>query len=687
MRVFPTILARAATAGALLLAAIGAMPLAAHTDDALVGGEQLEPGQVRLAGALDARRDRVDLSGITVTVNGTQATLSRNGHFQADIARAASYRIAIDGAAIFRMVQTFGTAEVYAAACQCLAIPAIELVARKKGRIELFFGGDAMAGRRYFAPTDGGHVLLHPETAATDLDRLLALMKPYIESADLASINLETVLSHEPPGPMLPGKKIAFTSTPALAAALVRAGVDYVTLGNNHVYDFQEQGVAVTLAELQGAGLAYSGAGHDEVSAERAAPVDIGKQRLAMLGFVGWEGSGGAHQSATADKGGAALGTRGQIRRSTLAAKKNRRIPIVQYHGGAEYIDRPSDTTIGRLRAAIDNGAPIALGHHPHMTMGVEVYRGALVAPSIGNFMFDQEFLRTQVSYVVKAWLEKGRFIRAEIVPIALVDYRPVPATDRAREASLRRLFGLSAERGTRLEMSGGHAVVRPNAMRQIGPAAKCEPAVTDFRLANFAPLCSAAGRLGREVITRGDFELALSGTARERAFGAQNAAVDFAYVPGEGHHAELRADKADDFVAFYTQGYVRDVPAGDYTLSARLRLPRAARAELLLKDQPRRGDKPSARWRGVTVGTAQLAAGDGWQDVAFSFTREEQSAGMTRPFRPVLRIVWPDGTRELRPVAIDDFAMVSWGRPGTPADIAAAWRATHVQGDTVAAR
>lgn len=665
---------RVLSAIAVVAASLCAFPLAAHPADALVGGEIAAPSEVRIGGVLDGRRDRIDFRDVSITINGSVVALSEDGHFAAILPIAPIYRLDIRGVGVFTIVQTFGHAELRDEACDCLAIPAIEVVARKKSRIELFFGGDTMAGRRYFEPSSGQQQLLFRDSLAADLDRLLAPMHSYMESADVASVNLETVLADEAPGPRLPGKSITFFSPSELAAALKRAGVDYVTLGNNHIYDYGEPGIASTIAALERAGLAHSGAGHDETQAERAAEMGVGGSSLVMLGFVGWEGSNGAHQVATADKGGAALGTRGQVRRSVERERKRRNVPVLQYHGGAEYIDRPSETTIGRLREAVEQGAPLAIGHHPHLVMGVEVYRKALVAPSIGNFLFDQQHPRTHVTYAIRAILEKGRFLRAEFVPVGVIDYRPMPAIGAMRERVLRRLFGFSAERGTQLAMSGGHAVVYADQNGSM--TSSCHRrSKGEFTLGDFSPACEGM-RSGRDVIGRGDFAMAHDGDAMERAFMSDDAGLEFV-SRGDEAHAVLRPEKAASSPAFFTHAYLRDVPAGAYTLRARVKLPVAARVELRIKDRPQPGKQPSARWRGDILETREMPAAEAWQDISFDFVKPEQAEGNARPFRPVLRFVPAAQTGNLEPIAIDDFELISWSVNGTSE--ADRWRASHV--------
>ena len=400
----------------------------------------------------------------------------------------------------------------------------------------------------------------------------------------------------------------------------------------------------------------------------------MGGTSLAMLGFVGWEGSNGAHQVATAEKGGAAFGTRGQVRRSVERERKRRNVPVLQYHGGAEYIDRPSETTVGRLCEAVEQGAPLAIGHHPHLVMGVEVYRKALAAPSIGNFLFDQQHPRTHVTYAIRAILEKGRFLRAEFVPIGVIDYRPMPAVGAMRERVLRRLFGFSAERGTQLAMSGGHAVVYAD--QHASMTANCHRRAADeFTLAGFAPACEGT-RLGRDVIGRGDFAMARGGDAMERAFMSDDAGLEFATRDGEAY-AVLRPEKVASSPALFTHAYLRDVPAGAYTLRTRVKLPVAVRVELRIKDRPQPGEQPSARWRGDILETRDMPAAEAWQDVSFRFVRPEEADGTTRPFRPILRFVPTAQSGNLEPIAIDDFEVISWSVNG--ASDADRWHASHV--------
>ncbi|WP_428028170.1 CapA family protein [Altererythrobacter sp.] len=654
-----------------------AAPLGAHPVDALVGGDKAGPGEVLVAGMLDGRRDRVGFEEVSVSINGQAAELHHDGHFVAKVPIAPYYRLNIGGEGIFAMVQTFGIAELRDAICRCLAIPAIELVARKKGRIELFFAGDSMAGRRYFKAPRGEKPVLDRATLDRDLDRLFTAIKPYIATSDFASINLESVVAAEQPAPRAP-KKYTFFSPPELPGALARAGVDHVSLGNNHTADYRDAGVRTTLDAIDAAGVLRSGAGMDVTEAERAARVNVKGQKLGIFGFVGWRGSWTPNQVASETKGGAAWGKRSDVERITTRERRAGYIPIMEFHGNVEYGDRPTSMSLPRFRAAIEKGAPVVVGHHPHVTHGLEIYRGGLIAHSLGNFLFDQEHPHAHVSYVLKVWLEDGKFLRAEAVPIQLLDYRPVPAVGGMREASLTRLYWLSSEMGTVLARSGGHAVVwnKPSGFAEP----ECQQP-TGFRLASFAPSCLAPGEIhGRNMVPRGDFESARFGLASDRFWVPRDAAIDFRRREnGEGYMA-LLPDSAKKPAYVYSRSYFRDVYSTRFTLESAIRLPRAGTVELIVKSRPHEGDPATSSIKGESIGAQHLSGGS-WEKLHFDFTLPEERKGAARAFRPILKVTFDDSDpRRDRTIEIDDFALIEWPDEASQRDPHQAWRWTHAK-------
>ncbi len=665
-------------------AALGnSAPALAHALTDLVGGEAAVPGEVTVAGMLDGRQDRIRFDDVSITINGEKAQLAPDGHFAATTPIAPYYRVDITGPRIFTTVQTFGNAELRDDACQCLSIPAIELVARRKGRVELFFGGDSMVGRRFFTASRGEEPVLNRATLDRDLDTLFSAIKPYLQSSDVASLNLESVLAAEQPGPASP-KKYLFFSPPELAGALARAGIDHVSLGNNHTADYSAPGMRTTIDALNDAGVAWSGGGMDAQEAERASRIVKNQEKLGLYGFVGWRGDWTPNQVAEEGKAGAAWGRRSTVERVTKRERRAGYAPIMQFHGNPEYSDRPSEVSLSRFRAAVDKGAPLVIGHHPHVTHGLEIYRDGLIAHSLGNFLFDQDRPQTQTTYALKVWLEDGEFLRAEAIPLQVLDYRPVPAVGGMREAVLRRLHWLSAEMGTNMLQSGGHSIVWRKTRKAKDESTRqgCRAGET-FNLNNFMPSCATtSGRRGRNIIPRGDFENARFGEASDRFWRTRHAAIDYRRSSeGEGYMT-LLPESAGKSTYLYSRAYLRDIYSTRFTLEARVRLPRAAQVELLIKERPKPGETATPSVRGVSSGSQRVRAGE-WQKLTFDFARPEETDGIARAFRPILKIRF-ENTSEAgeKTIKVDDIALIEWSSAPDRTDSAQSWRWTHVRSD-----
>ncbi|GLZ35377.1 hypothetical protein Lesp02_75640 [Lentzea sp. NBRC 105346] len=125
---------------------------------------------------------------------------------------------------------------------------------------------------------------------------------------------------------------------------------------------------------------------------------------------------------------------------------KQHQVVVVQLHAGFQFQDSASDNVRAIAHAAIDAGASIVVGHHPHVLQGVEWYKGRLIVYSLGNFVFDQNFLATFSSAILRTVWDGPRLLEARLLPLELVGYRPVPLTGDAARQVLGRIW----ERGMR---------------------------------------------------------------------------------------------------------------------------------------------------------------------------------------------------------------------------------------------
>jgi hypothetical protein len=237
--------------------------------------------------------------------------------------------------------------------------------------------GDVMLGSTFPDETGG---MLPPN----DGHGLLAEVTPILSSADVSFANLEGPLldggTSEKCKASSSGRCFAFRVPTRYGQHLARAGVNVVSVANNHVGDFGDEGRRSTRETLERLGVRYSGAPGE------VARLDVRGTRIALVAF-----SVSAGTNDLRDVAGAA--------RLVEDLARDADVVVVSMHGGAEGADRqhvPAGAeefygeSRGDLRAfthaVIDAGADLVLGHGPHVVRGLEVYRGRLVAYSLGDF-------------------------------------------------------------------------------------------------------------------------------------------------------------------------------------------------------------------------------------------------------------------------------------------------------------
>ena len=474
------------------------------------------------------------ISTYKVTLNGIDITAVKTNNFVIEVPANRIYQLMIEADGFYPSYQTFSHFELEElatnTAAQQLIIPEITLVERKEKRLMFAFAGDVMMGRRFSKPYFNEPVLITKDSALEDTKNIIQHAKPYMELADFAVVNLETTIAENKPEQRAP-KSVTFFSPPETLEAIKWAGIDYVTLGNNHVYDYLDAGLNSTLKNLDESGLPYSGAGLDQVRALMPYYEQFSGQQYALLGFVGWQGNFTPHQAAGPTKGGAALGTRENIIQTVTDASNKGHPTIVQYHGSLEYSEEPSRMTESRLKTAIDQGADLVIAHHPHVTQGFEIYKDKLIAYSMGNFIFDQYFHATPLSYILYVWMDGEKFHRAEIVPLYLKGYVPIPATGIQRNALTKRTRTLSQRRSIHFTTSGGHLVIKnitaePNITQQVisFKANETLKSIYQFPVSGIINKVNlseknTAYRLGENLLNGGDFETFTLFTSDERGW------------------------------------------------------------------------------------------------------------------------------------------------------------------------
>ncbi len=383
-----------------------------------------------------------------------------------------------------------------------------------QGRTVLHSTGDVMLGRRYVSP-DEGEALLKTGDGGASASAIVTDVGDLLGLADLATVNLETVIGSLPDAGAYPGKRWLLQSPPETLAALDRLGVHVASLANNHQRDWLDAGVQSTLDQLDAHGLPHVGAGLTAAQAEAPLRFDADGLQIGVIAFTSVNGDYVNDQYPTdgdiapdeilaedqfkwefrswgaPDLGVPVAGRRigsawlavhdieDDLSGDELAAlwasavavypelqdwvarrghgggspwdddspgaiaalADTSDLTVVQLHMGYQFATAPGEAVISAARAAIDAGADLVVCHHPHVLQGLEWYNGKLIAYSLGNFLFDQDFLSTWHSSLLRTVWEQDRLVEARIIPLFLDRYRPVPVTDSLAADVARRLY------------------------------------------------------------------------------------------------------------------------------------------------------------------------------------------------------------------------------------------------------
>jgi poly-gamma-glutamate synthesis protein (capsule biosynthesis protein) len=223
---------------------------------------------------------------------------------------------------------------------------------------------------------------------------------PLLQSADIAVGNLETpfTVRGQPAD-----KQFIFRAHPEHIAALRTAGFDVLSLANNHVNDFPPVSMDDTLAALEDLGIVTVGAGRGEAAAHRPAVLEVKGIKVAFLAFAAprWRGS---PEVPTATD--VAWAEPEPVRRAVAQAREEADLVIVILHTGTEYEAQANQEQRAVAHAAVEGGAALVMGHHPHVLQDVEVYRGVPIVYSLGNFVFDMDVIeRTRDTAILRAVL------------------------------------------------------------------------------------------------------------------------------------------------------------------------------------------------------------------------------------------------------------------------------------------
>lgn len=259
---------------------------------------------------------------------------------------------------------------------------------------------------------------------------------------DVNLANLESPIARQ--GREFSGKRFRFLAEPAVAGAMARAGFTLVTLANNHSMDFGGEALAETMGNLETAGIAWIGAGHDLDDARKMALYTIKGKKVA---FLGYSLTYPAEFFAGTRRPGTAPGREALYRADITHARSQADYVIVSFHWGREGGTAPQSYQRSTAHSAIDAGADIVIGHHPHVLQGIERYHGGIIFYSIGNAVFASKGRSADLGAIIRLRLGDHRR-EAEILPLDVlhrrVGFQPRLLSGKDAASAIERLNRLS---------------------------------------------------------------------------------------------------------------------------------------------------------------------------------------------------------------------------------------------------
>lgn len=249
-----------------------------------------------------------------------------------------------------------------------------------------------------------------------DFNYFFENVKSVFEEDDLTIVNFEGTLTDST---IREDKQFAFKADKSYAEILTDGFVEAANLANNHSKDYGEQSYNDTMDALDEAGI--TNFGYDRVAIKKVKGIKVGLVGTYVL----------------AD----GLGVKDSMEKNIQDLKdEGAQVIIASFHWGEEKAEYPNDVQVELAHAAIDAGADLVLGHHPHVLQGIEQYKGKNIVYSLGNFCFGGNMYPSDMDTMIfqQTFTLKGGKLQEDnvtnIIPCSISsvedynNYQPTPA-------------------------------------------------------------------------------------------------------------------------------------------------------------------------------------------------------------------------------------------------------------------
>jgi poly-gamma-glutamate synthesis protein (capsule biosynthesis protein) len=285
------------------------------------------------------------------------------------------------------------------------------LVRKGNGADFMFDGGTAEITSRYCCSSFGWQL---PRTARTGN---AGAVRELLTAADIAIANFE---NPAPNSFRWHTSGTVFSADPALIAGVANAGIDWVSLANNHIRDAGGDGILQTIENLEEHGLAHGGAGRNTAAAHEPTILEANGTTIAILGYD----AVAAYYAAGPERVGSAQLSAKACREDVAKARAAGAEVVIAFpHWGVEYRATPSGSQQKTARGCIDAGVDLFIGNHAHWAAALEIYAGKPIWYALGNFVFDQTWSEpTMEGITLELTFAGDRLAQARMRPHIILD-------------------------------------------------------------------------------------------------------------------------------------------------------------------------------------------------------------------------------------------------------------------------
>ncbi|HET9457263.1 MAG TPA: CapA family protein [Candidatus Limnocylindrales bacterium] len=242
-------------------------------------------------------------------------------------------------------------------------------------------------------------------------------MRALIGGADVAIANFE---NPAPKNFRYHTSGTVFSADPVLIEGLANAGIDWVSLANNHIGDAGRNGIVETIEHLAEWGIAAGGAGRNARAARRPSIIEVGE---TTLGILAYDTIAPGYRAGAERPGSASLSAQIVAEDVVKARDAGADVIIVFPHWGTEYDPTPFAGQQELARACLDAGADIVIGNHAHWAGAMEIHDGKPIWYALGNFVFDQTWSEpTMEGITLELTFGGAELVQARMRPHIILD-------------------------------------------------------------------------------------------------------------------------------------------------------------------------------------------------------------------------------------------------------------------------